>query len=125
MLLHLGYDALAIYVHKANPAETISLDQLAEIYGCEGRITRWSQADTGRRWGDRDTIARVSRQAGCGTHAYFREAVLGKERDFKLGSVDQSRSKAVVALVSNTPGEERLQGSDLQNARTKTRNRQS
>jgi len=98
-----GYDALAIYVHKANPTETISLDQLAEIYGWEGRIIRWSQVDTGHRWGDRDTIVRVSRQAGCGTHAYFREAVLGKERDFKLGSVDQSGSKAVVALVSNTP----------------------
>ncbi len=31
-----GYDALAIYVHKANPVETISLDQLAEIYGWDG-----------------------------------------------------------------------------------------
>lgn len=98
-----GFDALAIYVHKSNPAETISLDQLAEVYGWDGAITRWSQLDRGNRWGDRDTIVRVSRQAGCGTYAYFREAVLGKKRDFKLGSVDQSGSKAVVALVSKTP----------------------
>lgn len=98
-----GYDALAIYVHKANPTDTISLDQLAEIYGWEGTITRWSQVAPEHRWDDNDRIVRVSRQAGCGTHAYFREAVLGKKRDYKLGSVDQSGSKAVVALVSKTP----------------------
>lgn len=98
-----GYDALAIYVHKKNPVETISLDQLAEIYGWDGDLTRWSQVDREHHWGDRDTIVRVSRQAGCGTYAYFREAVLGKERDYMLGSVDQSGSKAVVALVSKTP----------------------
>jgi len=98
-----GYDALAMYVHKANPIDTISLDQLAEIYGWEGTITRWSQLDSQHRWDDPDTIVRVSRQAGCGTYSYFREAVLGKERDYKLGSVDQSGSKAVVALVSRTP----------------------
>ncbi len=98
-----GHDALAIYVHKANPVETIALDQLAEIYGWDGGTTRWSQVDAQHRWGARDTIVRVSRQAGCGTYAYFREAVLGKKRDFKLGSVDQSGSKAVVALVSKTP----------------------
>jgi len=98
-----GYDALAMYVHKANPVDTVSLDQLAEIYGWDGTITRWSQVASEHRWGERDTIVRVSRQAGCGTYSYFREAVLGKERDYKLGSVDQSGSKAVVALVSKTP----------------------
>ena len=98
-----GYDALAIYVHKSNPLDTISLDQLAEIYGWEGTLTRWSQLDADHPWPKRDEIVRVSRQAGCGTYAYFREAVLGKRRDFALGSVDQSGSKAVVALVSRTP----------------------
>ena len=98
-----GYDALAIYVHKSNPIQSISLDQLAEIYGWDGSLTRWSQVDRAHRWGRRDKIVRVSRQAGCGTYSYFREAVLGKKRDYKLGSVDQSGSKAVVALVSGTP----------------------
>jgi len=99
-----GYDALALYVHKANPLETIALDQLAEIYGWDGGIVRWSQLGAALGSGRRDTIVRISRQAGCGTYAYFREAVLGKSRDYKLGSVDQSGSKAVVALVSKTPG---------------------
>lgn len=53
--------------------------------------------------GDKDTIVRVSRQNNSGTYVYFREAVLGKEREFKQGSVDQSGSKDVVELVSTTP----------------------
>jgi phosphate transport system substrate-binding protein len=100
-----GYDALALYVHKDNPLDTISLEQLAEIYGWDGRITRWSQLDVDLGSPRRDTIVRVSRQAGCGTYSYFREAVLGQRKnpEYRLGSVDQSGSKAVVALVSKTP----------------------
>ena len=50
-----------------------------------------------------DEIIRVSRQNNSGTYVYFREAVLGKDREFKLGSNDQSGSKDVVELVSTTP----------------------
>lgn len=50
-----------------------------------------------------DEIVRVSRQNNSGTYAYFRETVLGKDREFKLGSIDQSGSKDVVELVSKTP----------------------
>ena len=54
--------------------------------------------------GGADEIIRVSRQSNSGTYAYFREAVLGKGRDFKLGSRDMQGSKDVVELVSKTPG---------------------
>ena len=50
-----------------------------------------------------DKIVRVSRQNNSGTYVYFREAVLGKSREYKLGSIDQSGSKDVVSLVSKTP----------------------
>ena len=48
-------------------------------------------------------IIRVSRQSNSGTYEYFREAVLGKSSDFKLGSRDMQGSKDVVDLVSKTP----------------------
>jgi ABC-type phosphate transport system substrate-binding protein len=48
-------------------------------------------------------IIRVSRQNNSGTYAYFRETVIGEDGEFKLGSLDQSGSKDVVELVSNTP----------------------
>lgn len=37
------------------------------------------------------------------TYAYFRDIVLGGTREYKMGSIDQSGSKDVVALVSRTP----------------------
>ena len=98
-----GYDALAVYVHLKNPLETITLEQLAGIYGEGGALTRWSQVAAGLPEGA-DEIIRVSRQSNSGTYAYFREAVLGRGRDFKLGSRDMHGSKDVVELVANTPG---------------------
>ena len=45
----------------------------------------------------------MSRQSNSGTYHYFREALLGSSRDFKLGSRDLNGSKDVVELVSRTP----------------------
>jgi phosphate transport system substrate-binding protein len=98
-----GHDALAVYVHKSNPLDTISLDQLAEIYGEGGGISKWSQLGVDPKLLGGDEITRVSRQNSSGTYSYFREAVLGKGRDYKLGSIDQNGSKDVVALISHTP----------------------
>jgi phosphate transport system substrate-binding protein len=98
-----GYDALAIYVNKSNPLEEVALEQLAEIYGEGGKVDKWSQLGVKMPAGA-DEIIRVSRQTNSGTYFYFREAILGKGRDFKLGSRDMQGSKDVVELVSKTPG---------------------
>jgi phosphate transport system substrate-binding protein len=97
-----GMDALAVYVHKDNPLDSITVDQLAEIYADGGSITNWSQLGVKNVSCKTDEITRVSRQNNSGTYHYFRQAVLG-DRDFKLGSIDQSGSKDVVALVAQTP----------------------
>jgi len=99
----MGFDALAVYVHKDCPLDEISLEQLAEIYGENGTITKWSQLGITIPGCDSDEIIRVSRQSSSGTFAYFREAVLGKTRDYKLGSRDMHGSKEVVELVQTTP----------------------
>lgn len=98
-----GMDALAIYVSKDNPLEVISIPELAEIYGDGGQINKWAQLGISNKACASDEITRVSRQNNSGTYAYFREHVLGKKRDYKNGSIDQSGSKDVVALVSKTP----------------------
>jgi phosphate transport system substrate-binding protein len=100
----LGYDALAVYVHKDNPLEEITLEQLAAIYGEGGKTTKWSDLGIKLPGDASDEIIRVSRQSNSGTYAYFREAILGKGLDFKLGSRDMHGSKDVVELVSKTPG---------------------
>jgi phosphate transport system substrate-binding protein len=98
----IGYDALAVYVHKNNPLREISLEQLARIFAEGGDITRWSQLDVTLPGIPDDTIVRVSRQSSSGTYEFFREHVLLK-RDFKLGARDMNGSKEVVELVGNTP----------------------
>ncbi len=96
-----GFDALAVYVHKDNPIGDIALEQLAQIFAEDGTITKWSQLGVTLPGGGDDEIVRVSRQSSSGTYEFFREHVLAK-KDFKLGSRDMSGSKEVVELVANT-----------------------
>lgn len=98
-----GYDALAVYVHKDNPLAEISIDQLANIYGEEGDLTEWSQLGIDNSECSNDEIIRISRQSNSGTFVYFREAILGTNRDYKLGSRDLHGSKDVVELIAHTP----------------------
>ena len=98
-----GRDALAIYVNRENPLDTISIQQLAEIYGVEGKFDHWKDLGVANTACRDDEIIRVSRQNSSGTYAYFKEAILGKSRDYKEGYTAQSGSSDVVALISNTP----------------------
>ena len=96
-------DALAVYVHKDNPLEAISLEEIAEIYGDGGQTTKWADLGVTVPGCDQGEIVRYGRQSNSGTYAYFRETVLGAKREFKLGSLDQSGSKEVVEAVAKNP----------------------
>jgi phosphate transport system substrate-binding protein len=96
-----GFDALAVYVHRDNPIRTIAVEQLAAIFAEDGTLTRWSQLGVTIPGVTDDTIVRVSRQSSSGTYEFFREHVLGN-KDFKLGSRDLNGSKEVVELVGST-----------------------
>jgi|GEM_PF-14625 len=97
-----GYDALAIFVHKDNPLEEISLEQLADIYGEKGPVDRWSQLGVTMPDPRRDKIIVTGRQSNSGTYFYFREAILGKKGDFRLGTLDLHGSKDVTELIGRT-----------------------
>jgi phosphate transport system substrate-binding protein len=97
-----GYDALAIYINKQNPLNEITLDQIAQIYAEDGKITKWSQLGVTIPGVSDDTIVRVGRQSSSGTYDFLREHVL-KNKDFKNGSRDMNGSKEVVELVASTP----------------------
>ena len=97
-----GYDALAVYVHRDNPLDRIAIEQLAGIFGESGTLARWSQLGVVIPGVTDDTVVRVSRQSSSGTYEFFREHVLAQQ-DFMLGSRDLNGSKEVVELVGNTP----------------------
>lgn len=96
-----GYDGLAVYVHKDNPLTEISIEDLARVYAEGGNATKWSDLGVTIPGVTDDTIVRVSRQSSSGTYEFFREHVLDKH-DFKLGSRDMNGSKEVVELVGTT-----------------------
>jgi phosphate transport system substrate-binding protein len=97
-----GFDALAVYVHKENPLTEVTLEQLSDLYSEGGKTTRWSELGVKIPGVSDDTIVRVSRQSSSGTYEFFREHVLGN-KDFRLGSRDLNGSKEVVELVGSTP----------------------
>jgi phosphate transport system substrate-binding protein len=69
-------DAIAVIVNPENPIDTITLEQLSQIY--KGLITNWNQLG-----GDDRPIVAVSRESNSGTHVYFLETVirLGNNKD--------------------------------------------
>ncbi|MFN0121941.1 MAG: phosphate ABC transporter substrate-binding protein [Blastocatellia bacterium] len=98
-----GYDALAVFVHKDNPLEEITLAQLAAIYGETGQVRWWSDLNVRVPGCGSNEMILVSRQSNSGTYQYFREAILGRQGDFRLGTLDLHGSKDVVELVGRTP----------------------
>ena len=97
-----GYDALAVFIHKDNPIKSMSLAQLKDIYSRDSKIKKWS--DMGITVpGCKDEIVVVSRQNNSGTYAYFQETVLGKGGKYRQGTLDMHGSKDVADLIENTP----------------------
>ena len=106
-----GYDALAVFINKNNPAESLSLTQLAQIFGRGGNATKWSDLGLKVPGCGSDEIVVVSRQNNSGTYAYFKKAVLKRAEEkgiikhgkYRQGTLDMHGSKDVVDLVEKTP----------------------
>ena len=97
-----GYDALAVFIHKNNPVNSMTLTQLKDIYGRGAKVKKWS--DMGITVpGCKDEIVVVSRQNNSGTYAYFQETVLGEKGKYRQGTLDMHGSKDVADLVEKTP----------------------
>jgi len=98
-----GFDALAVFVHMDNPMDEVTIKALAEVYGEGGETENWADLGIEVPGCKGQEMVLVSRQNNSGTYAYFRKAVLGKARDYKLGTRDMHGSKDVVDLVEKTP----------------------
>ena len=97
-----GYDAVAVYVHKDNPVESLSFSQLANIYADDGKADSWTDLGIEVPGCGDQKIVRVGRQNSSGTYAYVRENVLDGKR-FKQGMLEAQSSQDLLALVVKTP----------------------
>jgi phosphate transport system substrate-binding protein len=64
-------DALSVVVHPSNPVNTLTIEQLSDIY--TGKVTNWNQVG-----GNNAPIVILSRDTNSGTYAYFLEEVVQK-----------------------------------------------
>ncbi|MGQ9575341.1 MAG: PstS family phosphate ABC transporter substrate-binding protein [Thermoguttaceae bacterium] len=97
-------DCLAVYVHRDNPIEGLTLGQLDGIFSKTRKsgspeISRWGELGLSGDWQER-RIGLYGRNSASGTYAYFKEHVLLKG-DFKDSVKEQPGSAAVINAVAN------------------------
>jgi len=90
------YDAIAVIVHRANPLNDLSMDQIRKIYS--GKVTRWNEL----RGPDR-AITVVTREEGSGTRETFQNLVMGKNEEISLGALVQDSNGAIRQVVADDP----------------------
>lgn len=88
-----GMDGLAVMVNKNSFIDSLTLDQLRQIY--IGEITNWSVLG-----GPDQEITLLSRESNSGTHVYFKEHVLNKS-DFAARALLMPSTATIVQEVIN------------------------
>ena len=97
-------DALAVFVHKDNPIEGLTVEQTDAIFsstrtcGGEEDIVNWGQLGLSGAWATRG-IQLYGRNSVSGTYGYFKQHALCKG-DFKNSVNEQPGSASVVQSVS-------------------------
>ena len=104
--VRVAIDALAVYVHKDNPLQSLTIDQVDAIFS----VTRRCGAATGARtWGDLGAtgswadrpLQLYGRNSVSGTYGYFKDVALCGG-DFKNTVNEQPGSASVVQAVTSS-----------------------
>lgn len=99
-------DALAVFVHKDNPIEGMTIAQVDAVFSSTRKcghpedVQRWGQLGMSGQWLARD-IQMFGRNSVSGTYGYFKGKALCKG-DFKNGVNEQPGSASVVQSVSTS-----------------------
>ena len=99
-------DALAVFVHKDNPIQSLSIEQVDAIFsstrlcGGEKDITTWGDVGLTGEWAAKP-LQLFGRNSVSGTYGYFKEEALCKG-DFKANVNEQPGSASVVQSISST-----------------------
>lgn len=99
-----GLDSLAIYVHKDNPMQSITLPQADAVFsktrsgGHSADIKTWGELGLKDNW-TALPLSLYGRNSASGTYAFFKETALYKG-DFKDSVKEQPGSASVVMGIS-------------------------
>ncbi len=97
-------DALAVFVHKDNPIECLTLKQVDAIFsktrsrGFPKEVNTWGQLDLTGMWMNKP-ISIYGRNSASGTYGFFKKNVL-KRGDFKNVVKEQPGSASVVQGIT-------------------------
>ena len=105
--IRVAIDDLAVFVHKDNPIEGLTIPQVDAIFsstrklGYPEDITRWGQLGLTGDWA-KAPISMYGRNAASGTYAFFKSNTMAKG-DYKNSVKEQPGSSAVVQGVARWP----------------------
>ena len=97
--LVLGYDGIAVVVHRDNPITSLTLDELGWLFS--GKIDTWAKVG-----GAQAPVRPVSRPSYSGTHSFFRDRVLradGRRAAFARNVEVLETNEEVVEFVASHP----------------------
>lgn len=103
-MIPVAIDALAVYVHKDNPIEHLSLSEVDAIFsstlkcGSSTKITDWGTIGLDGSWSAR-TISKYGRNSASGTYGYFKKIALCKG-DYRNDVKEQPGSASVVQGIT-------------------------
>jgi phosphate transport system substrate-binding protein len=90
----IALDGIAVIVHKDNPIEDLTVEQVRDIF--TGRTTNWRELG-----GINSTIIPVTREEGSGTRASFEEMIMGEDAISDACLVQDSNG-AVREIIATT-----------------------
>jgi phosphate transport system substrate-binding protein len=102
--VRVAIDALAVFVHKDNPLEGLTIAQVDAVFsnnrkcGADKDIDRWGDLGLSGAWTGKD-VQLYGRNSVSGTYGYFKKKALCKG-DFKNSVNEQPGSASVVQSVS-------------------------
>ncbi len=104
--IRVAVDALAVYVHKDNPIQSMTIPQVDAVFsvtrrcGADADLSRWGELGLSGSWQDRP-VQLYGRNSVSGTYGYFKQAALCSG-DFKNTVNEQPGSASVVQAVTSS-----------------------
>jgi len=102
--VRVAVDTLAIFVHKDNPIQGLTLEQIDAVFsktrrlGAAAPVVTWGQLGLSGEWADKP-VSIYGRNSASGTYGFFKEQALGNG-DFRDEVKEQPGSASVVQGIT-------------------------